>query len=409
MKTGCLPKVPHCEHPPAKQVYKLKVHIPGTRDRYCFRALNTRDIKEVDKKLIEFIDELKKNNYAPLRTVTPDIAEGEKYLLAYHMKRFLDYITNGGFYEFEAPRERSVGVINDYKRYFKYFLESIASAVDVKTVKVDEIKPEHLELFHKYIRKKTSSDKYYNNIMSALRCLYNHLNSYERLKIENPFNLVPVLNVEYDPQSFTWQEFNKVLSVTNFDNGYDGEEKRNRFRKWLPTAFKLGVFTDLRLEELVYLKYSDIVNVEGISIIETPKRKVNKLIGNKKHRRIKRIPVIPELRKVLDAECSFADHQGSGKYIIAPDLSRTTVKDVITKGFTHFKRVAGISENKCFKELRKTFTSRLQAEFGDSALTATVSDHSSKEVVKKHYLAQMDAVRKASNFCVFPDAEDGVN
>jgi hypothetical protein len=72
------------------------------------------------------------------------------------------------------------------------------------------------------------------------------------------------------------------------------------------------------------------------------------------------------------------------KYILAPELDRNTVKGIITKGFTHFKRIAGIDENKYFKELRTTYISRHRAELGDRGLTAIISDHSNANVVDKH-------------------------
>ena len=97
--------------------------------------------------------------------------------------------------------------------------------------------------------------------------------------------------------------------------------------------------------------------------------------------------------------------EGEEGYIIYPWLSRSTVKNIITKGFTHFLRVAGINEKKSFKDLRKTFISRHRAEYGDTGLTSTISDHSNKEVVDKHYTTQMDAVRKSINFRVFPEDE----
>lgn len=85
------------------------------------------------------------------------------------------------------------------------------------------------------------------------------------------------------------------------------------------------------------------------------------------------------------------------KYILAPELDRNTVKGIITKGFTHFKRIAGIDENKCFKELRTTYISRHRAKLGDRGLTAIISDHSNTNVVDKHYTAQIEAIKKSIN------------
>ena len=94
-------------------------------------------------------------------------------------------------------------------------------------------------------------------------------------------------------------------------------------------------------------------------------------------------------------------YMGKNRYIIAPDLSRSTVHAIIGKGFTHFKRIAGIEEQKCFKELRKTFMNRFQTEYGDTEFTSLVSDHSSMEVVKKHYLSSLAAAKKMKDFKIF--------
>jgi integrase len=220
---------------------------------------------------------------------------------------------------------------------------------------------------------------------------------------------VHIRPVNYNPQEFSSAEFYKVLSATSYENGYDKKERRNRYRDWLPTTFKLGAFSCLRLDELVHMKYKDIVNIDGIWVLESMNRKANKLIDNKNKRRIKRIPVIPELYQILFDECDFGNKKGKDEYIIAPKLGRLTVKSIISKGFTHYKRIAGIEENKCFKELRTTYISKHRAEFGDLGLTATISDHSNLKVVDKHYNAQTDAVKKSVNLKIFPDHEVRAN
>ena len=214
-------------------------------------------------------------------------------------------------------------------------------------------------------------------------------------------------------QSGAWFLDDSLL-VLPFENGFVFERslqaQRRRFQKWLPTSFKLGLFTGLRLDELVHIKYSDIVEVDGYLILESINQKANNLIKDKKNKRIKRVPVTPELLKVLNEECDYDLHKNTDKYIIAPEMDgRSTVDGIITKGFTHFKRLAGIDNSKCFKELRTTYISALQNEFGDIILTSTVSDHSNKEVVKKHYLAQINAAKRCSNFSVFSNFQVSVN
>jgi integrase len=169
----------------------------------------------------------------------------------------------------------------------------------------------------------------------------------------------------------------------------------------LPTTFKLGLFTCLRLGELINIKYSDIKEYEGHRYLKAIDRKAAQLIGDSQSVRIKHVTLIVELLEVLNNECDLKDPEGEDEYIIAPELKRSTVKDIITKGFTHFRRVAGINEEKCFKDLRKTYISIRQIKYGDIGLTALISGHSNQEVTRKHYLNQKDAVRKSSGFRVF--------
>lgn len=407
IKDGCLRKSPKCNHPPENQIFKLKVHVPGSKNMCRTMALDTRDITEVDKIRTDFIESLKQNNYTKLEIKQYEVPDAERYLLLYQMKKFIDYKSNGGSYEFESSKDVEKETIKDYERHFRYFLDSLCSYVNIKTIRIEEIKKEHIEVFHKYIKQKTNYLHTYNNIMSSLRSFFNHLIKYEEFDIRNIFTLVPVHSVHYDPVTFTAEEFDKILEVTTIENGYDKTKKRNHYRSWLKTSFKLGAFTDLRLDELVHMKYSDIEMKDGVLVLQAENMKATKLIGAKqpKDKRIKRIPVIEELRKVLYEECEYEQNIGSDKFIIAPQLARITVHNTICKGFTHFKRLAGIDEQKCFKELRKTYMNQSEAQFGIT-LTTLVSDHSNDEVVRKHYLAQMEAVKKTAGLKIFPKKDE---
>ena len=48
---------------------------------------------------------------------------------------------------------------------------------------------------------------------------------------------------------------------------------------------------------------------------------------------------------------------------------------------------------------------RSEAQFGIT-LTTLVSDHSNDEVVRKHYLAQMEAVKKTAGLKIFQEQND---
>lgn len=159
------------------------------------------------------------------------------------------------------------------------------------------------------------------------------------------------------------------------------------------------------LHELVHFKYSDIKKKDDLLVLYADNIKANKLIGEKhsKNKRIKRIPVIEQMKNVLYEECGYEQYIESENYVIAPEFSRVTVHNIIGKGFTHFQRLAGIDEQKCFKELRKTYMNESEKQFGRDP-TTFVSDHSNDAVVTKHYIDQMGAVKKTAGLKIFPNS-----
>ena len=318
------------------------------------------------------------------------------------MDRYIKYITNGGFHSFESPKELDISTINDYNRNFRYFLESLAGQVDILRLRFDDIRDGHVDIFHQYLTKKMYSRKSYNNIMGSLWSFYNHLIDYEEFNIRNPFRKVPILYVHYNPVTYSKEEFDKILSVVTEANGYDKKAKRNWYRSWLPTAFKFGIYTNLRLDELGNLRFSDIFEDDGAWFLRIDNIKVNALLGitDASVKRSMIISVIPELNKVLSEECDFEHNQGSDVYVFEPESSRRTIHSAIGKGFTHYKRVAKIDDGKSFKELRTTFTTGLAVKYGEK-FASLVTDHSSKDVVDKHYLDQLVKAKAMRDFSPF--------
>jgi len=408
---GRLKKVSNCHHPAEKQVYKSKIHVPGTRNDSRTIVLGTRDIEQAVLQHDEFVKRLKNNGFAQENHHIEPNNQNLKYLLIYQMERFIEYKSTGGEFKHENVKIVKKSTINDYKRNFKYFLESIGNSVDLKTFKVTDVNKNHLEKFHLFIKGRSKSKKTYNNIMGQLRAFYNHLIDYVKLKIDNPFSSIVLKMPIYNPLSYTKEEFDRLLAVTTKENGHDTEAKRHRYKEWLPTAFKLGAFSCLRLDELVNLRYSDIQEINGMLVLISDNFKVNRFQAKDDNdddetKRVKRIRVIPEMLKVLNEECDFAQKKGRQEYILAPSIARSTVSSDITHGFTHYKKVAKIEGQKSFKELRTTFISRVQSTYGDINFTTTVSDHSNESTVRKHYLAQLEAAHQMGEFYVFSEPDD---
>ena len=93
IKTGCLKKSPDCNHPPERQVYKLKVHMPGTKNVTHTLVLNTRDIYEVEKKRLDFIELLNSNDHNSKDSTPAVVPDTDRFLLLYQMDRFIEFIS----------------------------------------------------------------------------------------------------------------------------------------------------------------------------------------------------------------------------------------------------------------------------------------------------------------------------
>jgi integrase len=404
---GYLRKSGKCNHPIEKQVYKIKVHVPASFKRCRTITLQTKEAKGIVKEYYMYKEQLEITHYE--KSPKEEKIEIDRYLFLYQMKRYLDYLDNINTPE-HMKKTLSSGTIKDYRRNFKYFVESLEqNNIDIKSLRIDQITDWHVELFHKYLVNQNKANKTYNNIMSSLKVFFGYMIKNEGLKFFDPFKLVRNKKVIRDTQTFSYTEFMSVIkSITpeaGMEINFKTKKKRNRYKPWLSSSIKLAAYCCLRLEELVYLKYIDIKisATEDYGYIEAENIKVNKQQGNKEkqEKQLKHIPLIAELAQVLQDDFALADNIGKDGYIIAPKLCRETVYNDMTKGFTHFKRIAKIDEKKCLKDLRTTYITNLQLTYNNAMITKAISDHSGGDIIFQHYFDKKQAAKVAKDFKVF--------
>ena len=90
--------------------------------------------------------------------------------------------------------------------------------------------------------------------------------------------------------------------------------------------------------------------------------------------------------------------------ILAPDetMKRETMKDFISKSFTHYYSQLNTGKKIEFSDLRKTYISYLYAEFGDKA--RLITKHSGIEVMLKHYIDEKAVNDLTVGFDPFKDS-----
>ena len=148
----------------------------------------------------------------------------------------------------------------------------------------------------------------------------------------------------------------------------NSEFKRECCKSWLPYAFRLGLQTGTRTEELVVLKWSDLITLEdGVEIFKISNRKVNRIkSGIDTGKYVRNVPITDGLRALL-IELGMDTKRGSDEYVIPRNGQSTKyMRQIISRGFGHFIKLATARKME-FKDLRKTYITMMTKVLGTSA------------------------------------------
>ncbi len=94
-------------------------------------------------------------------------------------------------------------------------------------------------------------------------------------------------------------------------------------------------------------------------------------------------------------------YKGTETYLLAPEkvTNRETLKNQMSKGFSHYYNQLGTGRKLTFKCLRKTYITQLALSLGLNA--RVITRHSGEDVIIKHYLDQKVISKVAKDFEVF--------
>lgn len=396
-----------------QHMFKAIVTVPGTNSKKRkTKVFRTRNIQEAAKLKYQFDQELKELGYQSPNKLNENEIEQKPKLLIECMAMYIGYLNNDGV-ESHKIKVRSKSHIKDIERFFRYLCISLReNGIDHTLVTIDQLNDKAVGMLHNYlIYNLKYKSKSYNKLIGAIRQFINWLIVEKDYKVKNYFNGVARRAEVIDKTIVTKDEFDSLLSVINFDNGwkeFSTGERKNLYRDWLVFAFRLALETGLRREEFMSIRFQDIVHDEsGVSkFIKIENFKVNRINGvsGSENAAMKHIPITLGLHELID---DLKNHQTTEltDYIIANN-ENTTLKtriDVVSKAFTHFWKFIESDKNAQLKHLRKTYLTALVKQFGEKA--NIISSHSGIEVMKKHYVNDLELTKASESFSVFGESK----
>ena len=244
-----------------------------------------------------------------------------------------------------------------------------------------------------------------------MKTFFNWVIDKKDIKIKNPFNHASLTFEKKEKNIITQEEFEKLLKLITYENGesLDKKKKRNYYKEWLIPAFRLAIETGLRREELVKLKWSDLLLIDnGTLVFRIANLKVNRIMrrGNERNnsdgsngKYINHVPVTKSLKILLNG-LGYLKKKDSDSYIIERPVN-TDVKFMMngmSQGFSHFIKLATDRKIK-FSDLRKTYISHLAVALGDKLKLFT--GHTDDAVLQTHYISSAFLASKLKDFEIF--------
>ena len=393
-----------------KHKYKLRVCIPGNESAVKTKIFETRDPNQVVLDAYAYRAELESCNYMPKiiesKTVVPTT-------LLEAMAFYIAYLNNDTPHQ-QEHKQRTIGHIKEVERHFIYFGDYLKTInMDASLLPFEKLDRTIVGKLRSFILEtKDFSPRTFNKYIQTLRIFTNRIIEEFDILMKNPFNGFKPMQVAKNISTISKDEFDNLLELITPENGIhtyiERKSQKTRtkqlFRPWLKDAFLLALLTGRRREAIVQMKFNGIIeNSEGAPMtIKVEDFKVNKSKNLTKKEGVKYIyiPVIAPLKKLL-IDLGYEENKGRDMFILAPNekMQRDSMKDLISKAFTHYFNLLGTGKKVELYDLRKTYISHLFAAYGEKA--KIVTKHSGMDVIFNHYIDQEVISKVATDFEFF--------
>lgn len=383
-----------------KQVFRIRIHVTGTKNKIISRKLNSKKYEGALKEALNLKEAIVKSNFQSIKITDG----GNDYSIVDAVLKYYQYLDGKHKYS-HKQKNVSEGHRDECIRHCGFFVDTLKSSKNVATMRVVNTTQGDVARFYDWATEKYS-DSTFNKCFRNLKAFYKFLIDIEEIDMKNPFEIyVPKLVSKNKIQTLSKKEFNDILNAVDTCDpihilGGKGERK-NKYQPYLKDAFKLFLLTGGRNEEVVNLRWSDIlITMNNIKFFEVENHKTKR--QNISKNRVKSVapkyfPINSDLFELL-MNLGYEEKKNTDDFILCPNRTEKfeTIISNVSKGFTHYRIGAGIKKDVSLRNLRKTYLSWVQVVMNKD--TRILSSHTSDEVLEKHYLDPtiISAIEKAA-------------
>ena len=274
-------------------------------------------------------------------------------------------------------------------KYCTLFAKSLKNNRNLRKMKPGDVKNNDVSIFYRQLDIKYPHPKTFNKVLTSITSFYKFLIEIEELDIKNPFkNCIRKQVITGDNLILTKDEFQRIIAAVESKSSFQHTRTNGRrdyvYETWMVNAFKLFLLVGGRREEVLSLKWNDIIQGNnGVLFFQFRNLKVERL-GNKNTPK-KYSPINEDLMKLLK-EMGYDQMKGKNVKLIDPENNYTinTIMEKVSRSFTHFRKSAGIETPFTLKHLRKTYLTWVFYNMGSD--TKLLSSHTSMKVLENHYI-----------------------
>ena len=340
---------------------------------------------EYDDAVIEAINFKKGLEEQP--NLTPASIVGNDYDLATGIVKYQMYL-NGDTGYLQYNKSLTPKYIKETIGFLVQFHDSVRENRKIDWIKPPQINRADVSYFFGKMKGKYHP-KSVNNIIQSLTTFFNFLINKEDIVMKNYFK--ECVSLPLPPKKITIlkkDEFDAILDAVDNYTPYkinkDGT-KDNMYQPWMKTAFKMFLFVGGRREEVVSLRWADLFFSDyGTKFFMMRNLKVER-IQNTEDEYLKLAPIGKDFENML-IELGMDEKIHSNEKIIDPKekYALSSLMDLITDAFTHYRIGACVKKSFTLKDLRKTYLTWTYHAMGEN--TGKISSHAGTKILKDYYI-----------------------